>query len=81
MCLSASSSSGRYSLLDDFQFPGLDGEVGLGKGDFLLVRVAVLGDEVAGVAGEHHTGYFPPAAGLKGDHFVGANEMVRNLVI
>jgi hypothetical protein len=37
-------------LFDQLGFAGLDGKVGLGKGDLLLLRITVLGDEVAGVA-------------------------------
>lgn len=40
-------------MVDDFKFPGLNGKAGLGKGNFLFARIAALGDEVAGVAGEH----------------------------
>ena len=42
-----------HPLFDQFLLAGLNGEVALGKGDRLLSRVAVLGDQVAGVAGEH----------------------------
>ena len=73
--------AGRYSLcfknslLDDFKFSGLNGKIGLGKGNFLFARVAVLGDEVAGVAGEHQIiyGTFPLATGAAGDHFPDAS--------
>ena len=40
-------------LLDQFRPASLDGEIGLGESNFLLLGVAILGDEVAGVAGEH----------------------------
>ena len=43
----------------------------------ILCGFAVLGDEVTGVAGEHHSGHLPLATGAEGDHFVDANKMVR----
>ena len=43
----------KEALLDQLRAAGLDGEVSLGKVDLLLPGIAILGDEVAGVAGEH----------------------------
>jgi hypothetical protein len=43
----------KEALLDQLRAAGLDGEVSLGKGDLLLPGIAILGDELAGVAGEH----------------------------
>jgi hypothetical protein len=38
------------ALFDDLLLAGLYREVGHGKSDFVLERIAVLGDQVAGVA-------------------------------
>ena len=63
-------------LLDDFGPAGLDGEVGLGEGDLLLSGITVLGDEVAGIAGEQDVLHLPGAARAERHHFVGVNKMV-----
>ena len=68
------------ALLDQLGTAGLDGEVGLGKGDLLLPGVAILGDEVAGVAGEHDVINLTPGAGADFDHFVDVNTMVCGAV-
>lgn len=57
------------ALFDDFLFAGLDGEVGLGKGDFAFGGVAILGNEVASVAGEGNVVNFPDGTTAKRDHF------------
>ena len=67
-------------LLDDLLLAGLDGEVGLGKGDLLLGRVAVLSDQVAGVAGEGDVLDLPLGAGTKIDHFADIGKMVLRII-
>ena len=64
------------ALLDEFGPAGLNGEIGLGEGDFLLSGIAVLGDEVAGIAGEHEIVNLTLAAGAEINHFVDVNKMV-----
>ena len=51
---------------------GLDGEVLLGVGDLGLARVAVLGDQVAGEAGEVVIGHFLHRALAPDDQFARA---------
>ena len=41
------------SLLDEFLLASLEGEVRLVEGDLVLAWIAVLGDQVAGIAGPH----------------------------
>ena len=65
-------------LLDQLCATRLDGEVGLGEGYFLLPRIAILRDEVAGVAGEHEIVDFPLRAFGQLDHFVDVNKMIRD---
>lgn len=43
-----------------------------------LVRIAVLIDGVAGMAGEHDVIHFAPAAGAQIDHFADVGKMVAN---
>ena len=64
------------ALLDEFGPAGLDGEVGLREGDFRLLRIAVLRDEITGEAGEHEVFDLALAAGAEVDHFVDVNKMV-----
>ena len=40
-------------LLDKLLFSGLDGKIRLGERNRGLCRVAVLGNQIAGIAGEH----------------------------
>jgi hypothetical protein len=67
-------------LLDQLCATGLDGEIGLGEGDFLLARIAILGDEIAGIAGEHEIVNFTLRALAELDHFVDVNKMIGNHV-
>ena len=54
------AAPGRPPSASDNLLPaGLDGEVLLGDGDLRLARVAVLGDQVAGEAGEVVISHFP----------------------
>lgn len=41
------------SLLDDFSLARLNGKVRLRKGDLVFARIAILGDQIAGIAREH----------------------------
>lgn len=66
------------ALFDEFRPAGLDGEVGLGKGDLLLPGVAVLGDEVAGVTGEHDVVDLAFRSLGQLDQFVDVNKMIGN---
>ena len=65
-------------VLDEFRAAGLDGEVGLGEGDFLFSRISILGDEVAGVTGEHDVLDLTLGAGADFDHFPDVRKMVLN---
>lgn len=69
-----------HAVFDQFLLAGLDGEVALGKGNCFLARVAVLGDQVAGVAGEHEIfdGAFGAAADL--DDFRDVTKMILRVV-
>ena len=69
------------ALLDELGAAGLDREVGLSEGDLLLGGIAVLGDEVAPVAGEHDVGDLTLAAGAEFNHFVDVNKMVLDALI
>ena len=64
------------ALFDQLRLAGLNGEVGLGKGNLLFPRVAILRNEVAGVAGEHDVVDLTAGAGADLDHFVDVNKMV-----
>jgi len=64
------------TLLGGLLLAGLNGKVGLRAGNGRLARIAVLGDEVAGVAGELVIGYFTFGAATRRNHFVGADKMV-----
>jgi len=64
------------TLLDQFRSTGLDGKIRLGEGNFLLLRVAILGDEVAGIPGEHDVFDLALGARTDFDHFVDVNKMV-----
>ena len=46
------------------------------KGYFLLFWVAILRDQVAGIAGEHEVIHLPLAARAEVNHFVDVNKMV-----
>ena len=70
----------KEALLDQLRAAGLDGEVSLGKGDLLLPGIAILGDKVAGVAGEHDVINLTPGARADFDHFVDVNKMVCGAV-
>jgi hypothetical protein len=70
----------KEALLDQLRAAGLDGEVSLGKGDLLLPGIAIPGDEVAGVAGEHDVINLTPGARADFDHFVDVNKMVCGAV-
>ncbi len=63
-------------MLDELRSPGLYGKIGLGKYDLLLLGIAILGVELAGITGEHDIVDFSLAARPKGDHFVDVNKMV-----
>lgn len=63
-----------------FLAPGLDGEIFLGVGDLGFSRVAVLGNQVAGEAGEVEIVYITRAAGAEFDHFAGVGKMVSRRV-
>jgi hypothetical protein len=39
-------------LFDDLLFPGLDCKIALGKGNLFFAGIAVLGDQIACIAGE-----------------------------
>jgi hypothetical protein len=41
------------TVFDQFLLAGLCGEIALGKGDGLFAWIAILGNQVAGVTGEH----------------------------
>jgi len=62
---------------DEFLPTGLDGEISLGEGDFgLFEGVAILGDQVAGIAGEGN--FFDAALGAAADfdYFADIGKMV-----
>lgn len=69
-----------HPLFDQLLLPRLQGKVALGKGDGLLPRVTVLGDEVAGVAGEHKVFDLALSALAVGDQFRDATKMVFRVV-
>ena len=67
-------------LLDHFLLAGLDGEVGLGEGNLLLGRIAVLGDQVAGIARQSNIVDFPLGTRAEIDHFPDIKKMVLGVV-
>ena len=69
-----------HSILDHYLLTRLGGKVALGKSDGFLARIAVLGDEVTGVAGEHEVINRSFGAAAKFDHFRDATKMVRHRV-
>lgn len=69
-----------HAILDQFLLAGLDGKVALGEGDGFLARIAVLGNQVAGVAGEHEIVDETLGAATKFDHFRDATKMVADRV-
>ena len=66
----------QQAFLDQLRPARLDGKVGLGEGDFLLPGIAILSDEVAGVAGEQDILDFPLRAFGQLDRFVDVNKMI-----
>ena len=68
-------------MLDQFRPPSLESKVGLRKGDFLFFGIAVLRNQVAGVASEHNVIHLALAARTEIDHFVDLNKMVGERVI
>src|SRR5690606_9683029 len=64
--------------LDQLCPSGLQCEVSLGKRNFRLARIPVLGNQIAGVAGEHDVVDLSLAARADVDHFVNVNKMVRD---
>lgn len=67
-------------LFDDLLPSCLDGEIGLREVDRILRRIAVLRDQVAGVAGEGDVLSFALCAGAEIDHFRDAKKMVVGAV-
>lgn len=69
-----------HAVFDQLLLAGLDGEVALCEGDGFLAWVAVLGDQVAGVAGEHEVVDGALGTATKFDHFRDATKMVADRV-
>ena len=65
---------------DEFLPPSLEREVGLAKRDLILRRIAVLGDEVAGIASEHEILDFALPAFAQSDHFPDLRKMIGSLM-
>ena len=60
---------------------GLNGKIALGKGDWFFARIAVLGDKVTSVAGEHEIINFAFAAFAEFDHFRDATKMISRAIL
>ena len=69
-------SAFQKALLNQFCPAGLHRKIGLGKSDFLFSGVAVLGDEITGVAAQHDVIHLALAARAEINHFVDVNKMV-----
>lgn len=67
-----------HALFDKLLLAGLQGEVALGKGNFLFARIAVFGNEVTGVAGEHVILDGTTGATSKFDYFTDVSKMILN---
>jgi len=65
-----------HALLKQFCLAGLYRKVSLGKRYFDFAWVAVLRDEVAGIAGEHDVRYILGCTLGHGDRFVDVNKMI-----
>ncbi|MCU0747977.1 MAG: hypothetical protein MUF13_00320, partial [Akkermansiaceae bacterium] len=68
------------AFLNEFLFSRLEGKVALGEGDRLLPGVSVLGDQVAGIAGQHEVLDFALPALAVGDQFRDATKMMFRFV-
>ena len=66
-------------LFDQLDLSGLYGKIGLSKGDLDLARVPILGDEIAGVAGEYDVVNFTLRTGADLDHFADVSKMIGHL--
>jgi len=67
-------------IFDDLLFSGLYREITLGKCDLFLAGIAILGDKITGIAGEHEIFGLPVSTFGNRYRFVGVNEMVRNRI-
>lgn len=70
----------QQALLDYLGSPGLDCEIGLGEGDLLLSRIAILRDEIAGVSGQHDVVDLSLTTQTEIDHFPDVGKMVTEFM-
>ena len=67
------------TLLNKFCLTGLNCKIALGKGNLFLLRVSVLGNQVAGISGKHKVLHFSQRTTTKLDHFRDLTKMVVNI--
>ena len=68
----------QQALLDQLDASGLHSEVGYREREGVLAQIAVLGDQVAGVAGEGQIFDFALRALGQADHFADVSKMIRH---
>ena len=66
----------QQTLLNEFGFSCLYGEIGLSKGNLFLPRITILCHQVAGVTRKEHVIHFAFSAGSNADHFPDVRKMV-----